>query len=166
LVRYRPGDFIKVISLENEEVGIRLPQIIPDGRADRIIDIAGFTRLSERVMWQALENLGIRYEGWMIRKELEDKEPVLRLYLATDETDLDRLQEEIHQSLKKFEPDYADLESMSGLKPLRLKPLPYGVFERYTELRRAAGSDPGQLKAQCMAPSDEVVETILKLAEN
>ena len=47
-VRYRLGDLIKIIALGNEKAGIRIPQMIFHSRADDIIDLGGFARLTER----------------------------------------------------------------------------------------------------------------------
>ena len=45
--RYRTGDRFKCLSLSNEEDGIQLPQFVYVDRDPRIIDIAGFTRITE-----------------------------------------------------------------------------------------------------------------------
>ena len=67
LVRYRIGDMIKITSLQNDNLGINLPQMIFERRADDLIDL-GFVRLTERIIWQALENSGLPYVGWTARK--------------------------------------------------------------------------------------------------
>lgn len=67
-LRYRIGDLIRVVSLEDEEAGIKLPQIIFESRADDLIDIAGFTRIDEKTMIQAVINTGIKFEDWSARK--------------------------------------------------------------------------------------------------
>jgi phenylacetate-coenzyme A ligase PaaK-like adenylate-forming protein len=71
LVRYRTGNLIRITSLRNETLGIELPQMMPEGRADDQIDL-GFIRLNERVIWQALENSGVSYKEWIACKEIED----------------------------------------------------------------------------------------------
>lgn len=166
-IRYRPGDMIKVIALEDEEAEVNLPQITVEGRADKLIDLGGFTRLNERTIWQALEDVGLEYDGWMARKELEEGQPVLRLYLAPrQEYDPEELGEALHQSIKKFDSSYRDLEEMLGLQPLRLTLLPFGVFTRYTQERVAAGADPAHLKEQTMQPSETTVQRVLNLARD
>lgn len=163
--RYRPGDLIKIIALEDDETGVRLPQMIFEARADRIIDIGGFSRLNERIVWQALESLDAPYEGWMARKEFEDSQPVLRIYLATDHPHREQLATRLHEALKTLDEDYADLESMLDMKPLRLRFLPVGTFARYAQLRQAEGADVGHMKPPYMQPSDEIVNTVLRLAQ-
>jgi hypothetical protein len=164
--RYRPGDLIKITALEDDETGVRLPQMVFENRADRIIDIGGFSRLNERIVWQALESLDIQYEDWMARKEFEDGQPVVRIYLAMDHLHRDHLDAGLHEALKALDKDYANLESMLDMNPLRLRYLPIGTFARYTQMREAEGVDMAHMKPSHMQPSDEVVNRILLLAQD
>jgi hypothetical protein len=165
-IRYRPGDMIKIIALEDDETGVRLPQMVFEARADRVIDIGGFSRLNERIVWQALEGLDVPYEGWMARKEFEDSQPVICIYLATEYAHREQLEARLHEALKLLDKDYANLESMLDITPLRLRFLPVGTFTRYAQLREAEGADVGHLKPPHMQPSDEVVDTMLCLAQD
>ena len=79
-VRYFIGDVIKISSMRNEKLNIDIPQMVFDSRIDGIIDIAGFTRLTEKTVWQAIENSGLAYQDWSVRKEAGEK-PVLHLYI-------------------------------------------------------------------------------------
>ena len=164
--RYRPGDLIKIIALEDAETGVRLPQMVFEARADRIIDIGGFSRLNERIVWQALESLNVQYEDWMARKEFEDSQPVVRIYLATEHPHREQLAARLHEALKLLDEDYAHLESMLDMNPLRLRFLPMGTFARYAQLREAEGADMAHMKPPRMQPSDEVVDTMLRLAQD
>lgn len=164
-IRYRPGDLIKIIALEDDETDVHLPQMVFEARADRIIDIGGFSRLNERIVWQALESLDVPYEDWMARKEFEDGQPVVRIYLATEYPHREQLATRLHEALKKLDEDYADLESMLDMNPLRLRFLPVGTFARYAQLREAEGTDMAHMKPPHMQPSDEIVNTVLHLAQ-
>ena len=82
LVRYRLGHLVKIHSLRNEKLDIDIPQMSFIGRVDDQIDIAGFTRLSEKIIWQAIEKTGIPYAGWTARKEISEK-PILNIYIET-----------------------------------------------------------------------------------
>ena len=164
--RYRPGDLIKIIALEDAETGVRLPQMVFEARADRIIDIGSFSRLNERIVWQALESLDVPYEDWMARKEFEDSQPVVRIYLATEYPHREQLAARLHEALKLLDKDYADLESILDMTPLRLRFLPVGTFARYAQLREAEGADMAHIKPPHMQPSDEIVDTMLRLAQD
>jgi len=69
-VRYRLGHLVKITALRNEQLNIDIPQMTFLTRVDDQIDIAGFTRLSEKAIWQAIENAGLAYEDWTARKEV------------------------------------------------------------------------------------------------
>ncbi len=164
--RYRPKDMITIVALEDTETGIKLPQWVFKGRADKLIDLGGFTRMDERTIWLALEDAQIKYEEWMVRKEAEQEHPIIHVYISSDtKEDLDLMKVRLHASLKKYDSSYADLESMLGWNPLRLTLLPLGVFERWQQERVAAGADPAFVKEQRMQPPAEVVQRILELAK-
>ena len=78
MVRYRMGDMVKITSLRNEKLGIEIPQMVFERRADGLIDFV-FIRLTEKTIWQAIERTGIAYEDWIAYKE--PGEPVLRLFI-------------------------------------------------------------------------------------
>jgi hypothetical protein len=166
-VRYRLGDMIKITSLRNEKLGIDIPQMTFHSRVDDIIDIAGFTRLTEKVIWQAIENTGVPYEDWTVRKELRDK-PVLHLYLELKENGRmtpEELTTAVHGELAKLDPPYADLEAFIGIKPLEVTLLPQDAFRSYMLRQQAAGADLAHLKPPHVNPSDSMLECLLKGVE-
>ena len=163
-VRYKLGDMIRITSLRNEKLDIDIPQMEFLSRVDDMIDIAGFTRLTEKIIWQAIENTGIDYEDWTIRKELRDK-PVLHLYLELRE-DGYRSDEEVaasvHEELKKLDAPYADLENFIGLRPLEVTLLPENSFKSYMMRQQAAGADLAHLKPPHINLSDGVIESLVQ----
>jgi len=155
MVRYRIGDMIRIVSLKNDKLGIKIPQMIFERRADDLIDIGGFTRLTERIMWQAVENTGIAYEDWVVRKEIVDKQPRLCLYLELKDnlsTSKEELESLIHNELKKLDRDYSNLEYLLNMNPLSVSLLPGGTFQHYTERRQAEGADLAHLKPPHINP--------------
>jgi hypothetical protein len=164
LVRYFLGDAIKIKSLRNEKCDIDIPQMLFDSRIDGIIDIAGFTRLTEKVVWQAIENSALAYQDWAIRKEAAAEESVLHLYIEPKQGT--KLTEEqvtvgIHEQLKILDSDYASLETMLKLKPLRVTILPHGTFQAYISKQRAAGADLAHLKPPHINPTDAQIDALL-----
>lgn len=162
-VRYFIGDVIKISSMRNERLNINIPQMVFDSRIDGIIDIAGFTRLTEKIVWQAIENSGVAYQDWSVRKEVEEK-PVLHLYIEPKQgakINDDEITIAIHEQLKKLDSDYAALETMIGLKPLKVTLLPAGAFQTYMSMQRAAGADLAQLKPPHVNPSEAALEKLL-----
>ena len=161
-LRYRLGDLVRIVALEDEEAGIMLPQMVFESRADDLIDIAGFPRLDERTVWQAIVNTGVKYEDWSARKEYDRNEPVIRLYIELkEESDVTELERIIHQELVSLNRDYRDLEGMLGIRPLRIKPVPAGSFQRYLEEKQKAGYDLAYLKPQHMNAPDSVIHDLI-----
>jgi len=164
-LRYRQGDLIKIVALEDKEAGIRLPQMTFESRADDLIDIAGFARLDEKTVWQAIANTGIKFEDWSARKEYENKEPVLRIYMELkEEIGGKELEELIHRQLKSLNSDYRDLENMLGRRPVRITIIPSGSFQRYYQEMKEKGADLARLKPAHMNASDSVIKSLLKTA--
>jgi len=163
--RYRLGDLIKIVSLKDYETGVNLPQMVFESRSDDLIDIAGFTRLDEKTMWQAIANSGIRYAEWTLRKEYYEGEPILRLYLELkEEKVLEEVERAIHDSLKAINTGYCDLGKMLEIYPLRATILSKGTFLRFYEEKQAAGLDLAHLKPPHTNASDSTIEDLLRLS--
>jgi len=162
-LRYRLGDLIKIVALGDDETN--LPQMVFQARADDIIDIAGFTRLDEKTVWQAIVDTGIRYEDWTMRKEYDQDKPMLRLYIELKENrkakEVERL---VHQQLKAISQDYKNLVSMLEIQPLRVKLLSEGTFQRYLEEKQRAGVDLAHLKPPHMNASDTLIGELILLS--
>ncbi|GAH47571.1 unnamed protein product, partial [marine sediment metagenome] len=135
LIRYKLGDMVKITALRNEKLDIDIPQMAFYARVDDMIDIAGFTRLTEKVIWQAIENTGVAYKEWTVRKELKES-PILHLYLELRENGHvteEQIAKSVHRELKKLDAPYADLEAFLGLRPLEVTILPENAFQGYME---------------------------------
>jgi hypothetical protein len=162
-IRYRLGHLIKITSLRNEQLDIDIPQMTFLTRVDDQIDVAGFTRLSEKAIWQAIENSGLAVEGWTACKE-SNGVPALHLYIEAKNNENATVQEmtdHIHEELKKLDTPYAELESFTGLKPLVVTPLLPNSFRLYKQRQQALGADITQLKPPHINPDDETIEFLL-----
>jgi len=171
LVRYRNGDMIRITSLQNEKLNIDIPQMVFERRADDLIDITGFGRLTEKLIWQAIENTGIPYVDWATRKEIVEDKPILHLYLelkdnyiASEKTiaaavydELIKLDSVYHYNIYST---YGDPESVLGLKPVEVTLLPQGAFSTYIAQRQAEGADLGNMKPPHINPSDKVLSLL------
>ncbi len=165
-VRYIIGDVVRITSLRNEELNIDIPQMVFESRVDDVIDLAGFTRLTEKVVWQAIEETNLDYQDWTIRKEAKEK-PVLHLYLELrDRNGLDKAQvtAAVDEQLRKLDNDYASLEDMLKLHPLEVTLLPSGAFREYMLRQQQAGADLAHLKLPHMNPSDRMLDILLNRA--
>jgi len=164
LVRYRMHDIIKIVALEDEETGIKLPQMIFEGRSSDIIDLAGFTGLiDEKLIWKSILKTEIAYEEWAIRKEISDGNPILHLYIElSQKLDAAFVQKHVHESIKALNPSYADYETMIGKPALKVTTLAPGSFRAYMMDMNAAGADLAHIKPPHMNASDTVIDLLLK----
>jgi phenylacetate-coenzyme A ligase PaaK-like adenylate-forming protein len=163
-LRYRTGDLIQIVALRDKEAGIELPQMVFKSRADDIIDIAGFTRLDERTIWQAINNTGVQYKDWTIRKEYIEDNPILHLYIELkQEMNNDELGSLIHDALVAIDPSYNDMNSMLELQPVKVTLLSSGTFERYYLEKQTEGVDLAYLKPPHVNPRDSMIEVLLRL---
>jgi phenylacetate-coenzyme A ligase PaaK-like adenylate-forming protein len=166
-LRYRIGDLIRVIAMEDKEAGIKLPQIAFESRADGIIDLGSFARLDEKTVWQAIADTGLKYEDWSARKEYEKDHAVVRIYIELKEdVEAKDLEQMIHRNLTSADQSYQDMETMLGLMPVRVEVLPAGSFQRYYEKQLQAGADLAHLKPAHMNAPDAVIETLVNLGQS
>ncbi len=167
LVRYRIGDMVRITSLRDDKLGINTPQMAFERRADDLIDFI-FIRLTEKTIWQAIENTGIPYEDWTAYKE--PGKPVLKILIElkdgyrTDGGDVAaavRDQIILSDSDKGIESLIRDDFAESIDFRVEVTLLPPGTFANYTAQRQAEGADLAHLKPPHVNPSDEVLSLLL-----
>ena len=166
LMRYRIGDLIRVLSLEDRQTGVHLPQITFQARANEVIDLAGLTQLDEKTVWKAIEGTEVRYEEWTARKEFSDNIGFLRLYIELRENGTGRepeIERRLDEQFKTLDVDYQDLEGWLGLQPVRVTLLPPGTFHKYYEERKGAGVDDLHLRPPHINPPEAVVRQLMEL---
>jgi hypothetical protein len=162
LIRYRTGDAIKIVALSNNKLGISLPQMDFVGRVDDRLDIGGFIRLTEKVIWQAISNTSIPYVDWAARKENDKGAPILHVFLElrnAENSDPSTVAKAIYVELKKMDDDfmYGNIEDVLHTMPIKVTLLPEGAFTNYINLRRAQGADLAHLKPRHINPSDDEI---------
>ena len=163
-IRYRLGHLIRITALADEEAQVYLPQMVFETRADDLIDIAGFTRISERTVTQAIANTGIDYEDWTIRKETRQGKTTLHLYIEFNNNhqpaDLALV---LHSELMKTDPGYHDLADMMDIQPLEVTVLRPGTFRDYYQERKGNGSELAQRRPPRMNASDDIIRELISL---
>ncbi|MCL4535586.1 MAG: GH3 auxin-responsive promoter family protein [Bacteroidetes bacterium] len=167
-VRYRSGDMIEITALRNQKLNIDIPQMQFYARADGLIDLAGFTRLTEQIIWQALATSGIPFEEWTARKETQGSHACLHLYLEPKDGQVraEEVRQAVHERLKELDRDYADVENVLGINPLGVTLLSQGTFEEYMSRQRGAGAEPAHWKPTHMNPRDMIVSTLLEIGRD
>ncbi len=170
LVRFRLGDMIRIVSLRNEYSDIDLPQMVFYGRADYVIDIAGLGRLTERIIWEALQNAGVPYVEWAARKEVWGDRAVLHLYIEPSQKttvnereiatifsrELRKLESTYHHNPYNIYDDTEDRPDVES-QQVEVAFLPQGAFANYIAQRQAEGADLGHLKPPHVNPSDKAL---------
>lgn len=166
LVRFRVGDMIKITSLQNEKLGIKIPQMVFHSRVDGLLDFF-IVRLTEKTIWQAIENSGIAYEDWTAYKESEKS--VLRILIelknssGLSEAEVAR---EIYKQIMESDSDEHKMsltfDDWSGEVNFGVEVtlLPQGAFGNYTAQRRAEGADLAHLKPPHINPSGKVLSLL------
>jgi hypothetical protein len=168
LVRYRLGDMVRITSLRNEKLGIDLPQMVFERRADDLLDFA-VVRLTEKTIWQAIENTGVPYEDWTAYKE--PGEPVLNLLIELKDgfqTSAADVATAVYQQIMNYDSD--DFKAQSPMRDdfanaiafrVETTLLPPGSFANYTSRRQAEGADLAHLKPPHINPSDKLLSLLL-----
>lgn len=139
--RYRVGDMYRCVGLENREDQTVIPRFEYIDRVPWIIDIAGFTRISENGIKSVIELSGQPVTDWVALKEYnKEKRPYLHLYIEVERTALihqamstEILKELLTTYFKYIDQDYRDLKKILGMDPLTVTILRCGTFEAYAE---------------------------------
>ena len=166
LMRYRIGDVIKVLALNDAETGAKLPQVVFQARANEIIDLAGLTQIDERTMLQTIVDSGVRFEDWTAKKEYDSETGYLRLLIELKEpVDARALEQTLEERLQAVDVDYRDLEGWLGQRrAVRVTVLQLGSFRRFYEEKVREGVPLARLKPSRINPSTEDVEKLLRLS--
>jgi len=131
-VRYRIGDIIKCVALENYEDKIKLPQIKYVDRVSNIIDLSGFTRITKQIIGDAIKLSGLSIVNWTAHKEYGENRPFIKLFVEYEsEEEKEDIRKKINDQMKKIDQDYNDVHSLLGDEPLKLNIVKQGSFEKF-----------------------------------
>ena len=172
LVRYRPGDMIRITSLRNEKLGIDIPQMAFERRADDLLDFV-FVRLTEKTIWQAIENTGVAYEDWTAYKK--EGEPVLSLSIELKDgyqSSEAEIAAAVREQVLKSDNSNKDTESLMRDEfatmidfKVEVNLLPQGAFANYTAQRQAEGADLAHLKPPHINATEKVLSLLMAKPE-
>ena len=138
-MRYRVGDVYRCMGLTNDEDNTRIPRFKYIDRIPTIIDIAGFTRISENSIKSAIELSGLDLEAWIAVKEYnQQNRPFLHMYVEIGASSIasrglskEILKEHLTVYFKYVDHDYKDLKHILGMEPLEITILKTGTFGEY-----------------------------------
>ena len=150
-MRYRIGDVFRCVSAP---AGC-IPRFSYLDRVPGVIDIAGFTRITEASMHEVIRLSRLKLGEWVLKKEYDGGDnPFLHMYLEippdamADEVAVRQvLSQHLSVYFKYFDSDYGDLKKLLNMEPLQLTVLKYGTINGYEKelghrLRRI---NPGML---------------------
>lgn len=137
--RYRVGDVFRCSGVGSQLEGNEIPRFQYIDRVPQIIDIAGFTRITEKSINQAIELSRLPIENWTAKKEYtSNNRPYLNLYVELQHNNLINsavsiriLQDQLGIYFRYLDQDYEDLKKILGVDPLRITLLKCGTFTAY-----------------------------------
>lgn len=140
-VRYLTGDCYRCVALEDKENKINLPRFEYVDRIPTIIDIAGFTRISEKSIQDVIDLSKLSIVDWVALKEYDSSwRPYMHLIIELEKSTLENeasnlqlLKDHLRAYFAYFDTDYDDLEKMLGIDPLKVTIVQCGTFEKYQE---------------------------------
>lgn len=138
-MRYRVGDVYRCVGLKSAEDQTRIPRFMYLDRVPNIIDIGGFTRISENLIQSVVDLSGLSIENWTAAKEYtKDNKPLMHMYielksdsLANRAVSKELLKEHLTVYFKHADHDYKDLQRILGMDPLQITILRCGTFTEY-----------------------------------
>ena len=140
-LRYRVGDVYRCLRLRNVSDKIDLPQFEYVDRIPTVIDIAGFTRITQREIERVITLSRLPIETWFAIKEYDETgRSFLNLYVELDPEDtqsaaLSRqlLRDHLALYFRSYDGDYSDLKRLLNVDPLKVTILKSGVVAQYEQ---------------------------------
>lgn len=158
-MRYRIGDTYRCTEAKEGEI----PRFTYLDRIPTVIDIAGFTRITEKSINEVIRISKLGIGNWVACKEYENNTPFLHMYLeitpeaqANDIITKQVLNEHLSVYFRYFDSDYKDLKKLLNIEPLKITILPYGTIEKVEgkskKLRRI---NPGDIEMRIIMEQAE-----------
>ena len=163
--RYRCGDMYRCVGLESKEDETCIPRFEYMDRVPWIIDIAGFTRISENGVKNVIQLSELPICDWILTKEYNEKNrPYLHMYVELERDALYKqamsaniLKELLSTYFKYIDQDYRDLKKILGMDPLTVTIRRCGTFHAYEQKH---GKKPRQ-----MSPTYYELKELLEMQE-
>lgn len=138
--RYRMGDIFRCLCLKKEEEGVNLPYFTYVDRHPDVIDLAGFTRITEGTINNALELSKLDIADWFAAKEFDEhNRAFLHLYVEVGFSGVQSamtkevIREHLSIYLRYVDTDYSDLKYLLGTDPLVISIIPAGTIRHFSD---------------------------------
>ena len=137
--RYRVGDIYRCVGIGDRSEQTMIPRFAYIDRTPDVIDIAGFTRITENSINHALRISGLKVSNWFAQKEYtKNNRPQLHMYVELDRdalsgmaASIDVLKEHLTIYFKYLDSDYSDLKKILGVDPLNITIVKCGTFDSF-----------------------------------
>lgn len=140
-MRYMTKDRYRCIATHDSDDHIQLPRFTYVDRSFDIIDIAGFTRISQQTIEDVIKMSKLDIVEWVASKEYDDFRPYMHLIIEMSETGICQdavlkkiLKEHLQIYFTYFDGDYEDLQTMLGIDPLKITIVRCHTFGLYRQL--------------------------------
>jgi protein-S-isoprenylcysteine O-methyltransferase Ste14 len=139
-VRYRIGDVYRCLRVKNKQDGLDMPQFEYVDRTPNMIDIAGFTRITEQEIETVIKLSCLPVTDWFALKQYDDNNHAyLHLYIEVEGSgDMamtpHTIKDHMNVYFKFYDGDYKDLKQLLGVDPLRVTLLRTGTIQKYKDL--------------------------------
>lgn len=157
-MRYRIGDTYRC----TEAIPGQIPRFTYLDRIPTVIDIAGFTRITEKSISEVIRLSKLGIGEWVAKKEYENNTPFIHMFVeitpemqAKEMMSEQVLKEHLSVYLRHFDNDYKDLKKLLDMEPLKITILPYGTIENAEEVTG---------KFRRVNPNETIMKTILEQA--
>ncbi len=157
--RYRVGDVYRCLGIGSEGEKIMLPRFAFVDRVPTVIDIAGFTRITEESISDVVRLSGLKISQWLALKEYnQDHRPFLHMFVEMDSRGIESaaltqqvLIEHLSAYFTYFDSDYHDLKKLLGIDPLKITILRSGTIEAY---EKSVGRKLRRMNPSCYQIAD------------
>lgn len=136
--RYRIGDVFKCESLTREEDGIMLPHFRYFDRIAPVIDLAGFTRITQATIKEVIAMSKLDISDWFAVKKFDhDQRPYVAMYIEIKHPqthgldNVELIKDTLEIYFRYIDEDYKSLKKMLGIDPLQVHIIPLGSIKAY-----------------------------------
>lgn len=165
--RYRTGDMYRCMGFGDKADHSTLPRFRYTDRISSVIDIAGFTRITESSIAEVIELSHLPIADWCAAKEFdaETGHPYLRMYVELPASALpyqavneEVLRKHLEIYFHYLDSDYDSLKKILGMEPLQITFLRSGTYAAY---RNRFTDEPARIN-----PSAEIRRQLLSIQED